>query len=62
MIIDLLSGLYLAVAQPVSPHLMVTFSIYDDDLVQLHPIYSLIGKGVDEVVATSPIPVFACGQ
>jgi hypothetical protein len=40
---------------------MVTFSVYDDVLGQLHTVYGLIGVGEDQAVARRGVPVFAHG-
>ena len=58
---DSLSGLHAAVAQRVSPHLMVTFSDYGNMLGQLYANYGLVGVGEDQAMATLGVPVFTHG-
>jgi len=57
-IIDSFTGLHDAVAQTVSPHLMVTFSHYGNVLGQLHTVYGLVGVVEDHAVALLRVPVF----
>ena len=54
-------GLHDAVAQSVSPHLMMTFSDYGNLLGQLHAIYGLVGVGEDQTVAPFGVSVFPHG-